>query len=460
MKYNKTQRIKEQENVKSFQVKRTMGFIIMVAIITSLSIYKGLVIHKVHSRTIVHPERCLDETIGERLIITATDFGNFERGSKNNNRITTMSSFDVLCKLGSGRFGSVYKVKQKDGKDKKFYFALKVLFATNFQNTSMQFLELKNEFMIMKKGQSPFITKAHYLFRDSKQAYLVMQLMIPFDRIVYPEAGRFLRVSEDAIRFYMAEIILAVEQLYSKGIAHNDILPPNVGMNQDGHLTLMDFGISLDKHMCGKKTYLYLCKNEDDFHSRLHLDIIYLGALMTHMFKTWLDYDQDWHLSDSTEHHFTLPINLPHRSWSMTATDIRKISNDAKEVFSFFNDHNKEFIQGDFDNDTRNGMPSAEKYINLLKKQKFFSKINWNTLLKKQLTPPFNIEQIKKVINVNEMERDQIEFAGEKWKIKKEIEMDFWKQYGTGNKIKSCGHFDKDIPHVYKVWEEDSKKQP
>ncbi|KAL3517869.1 hypothetical protein ACH5RR_020458 [Cinchona calisaya] len=50
--------------------------------------------------------------------------------------------------------------------------------------------------------------------------------------------------SDDVIRFYAAEIVLALEHLHGLGIVYRDLKPENVMIQENGHLMLVDFDLS------------------------------------------------------------------------------------------------------------------------------------------------------------------------------------------------------------------------
>jgi protein-serine/threonine kinase len=51
--------------------------------------------------------------------------------------------------------------------------------------------------------------------------------------------------SEQAARFYAAEILLALEYLHMMGVVYRDLKPENVLVREDGHIMLSDFDLSL-----------------------------------------------------------------------------------------------------------------------------------------------------------------------------------------------------------------------
>lgn len=53
------------------------------------------------------------------------------------------------------------------------------------------------------------------------------------------------RLSEDMAKFYIAEMVLAIESIHKLGYVHRDIKPDNVLLDTAGHIRLADFGSCL-----------------------------------------------------------------------------------------------------------------------------------------------------------------------------------------------------------------------
>ena len=55
------------------------------------------------------------------------------------------------------------------------------------------------------------------------------------------------RFDEDRAKIYLAEIILAVEDLHKRDIIYRDLKPDNIVFDSKGHALLTDFGLSKEE---------------------------------------------------------------------------------------------------------------------------------------------------------------------------------------------------------------------
>lgn len=69
---------------------------------------------------------------------------------------------------------------------------------------------------------------------------------------------------EDESRFFIGEIILAIEYIHSLNVVYRDLKPENILIDGDGHCRLADFGLAKEnigekdfaKSFCGSPAYL------------------------------------------------------------------------------------------------------------------------------------------------------------------------------------------------------------
>ncbi len=52
------------------------------------------------------------------------------------------------------------------------------------------------------------------------------------------------RLSEDVVKFYAAQIALAVGYLHGKGIMHRDLKLENILVDEAGYLKIIDYGLA------------------------------------------------------------------------------------------------------------------------------------------------------------------------------------------------------------------------
>ena len=69
-------------------------------------------------------------------------------------------------------------------------------------------------------------------------SYVVMDLMNGGDLRFHISRKT---MTEEAVRFWMAELACALRYIHSQGIVHRDLKPDNVLLDSEGHVHLADF---------------------------------------------------------------------------------------------------------------------------------------------------------------------------------------------------------------------------
>lgn len=95
----------------------------------------------------------------------------------------------------------------------------------------------------MKELEHPYVVNLRFSFQSESKAYLVTDYCSGGDLSRWiKKKGKF---DEDVVRFYAAEIVLALQYLHEKlNIIHRDIKPENILITYDGHIKITDFGLS------------------------------------------------------------------------------------------------------------------------------------------------------------------------------------------------------------------------
>lgn len=203
----------------------------------------------------------------------------------------SIAGYEVIRVLGKGSFGVVRLVKEKKesqevcdsaiaasgGKQKdvsvlkhatsgarqprrsdvtkmkKEVFAMKVIRKSDMlRNCQEGHLRAERDFLVASE-KSQWIVPLIASFQDTNYLYLVMDYMVGGDFL-----GLLIRkniLSEDVTRWYVAEMVLCVEEAHRLGWIHRDVKPDNFLISASGHLKISDFGLAFDGHWTHDQAY-------------------------------------------------------------------------------------------------------------------------------------------------------------------------------------------------------------
>ncbi|PVH86770.1 serine/threonine protein kinase-like protein [Cadophora sp. DSE1049] len=156
-------------------------------------------------------------------------------------RKMTAADFDPLRCLGKGTFGTVLLVKQQTtGR----LYAQKQFKKASLTVHKRLIEQTKTERSILESvNRHPFVVKLFYAFQDHEKLYLILEYAQGGELFTHLAQERMF--TEEVASFYMAEMALALEHLHRNlGVIYRDLKPENCLLDTDGHLLLTDFGLS------------------------------------------------------------------------------------------------------------------------------------------------------------------------------------------------------------------------
>uniref|UniRef100_A0A1A7YG58 non-specific serine/threonine protein kinase n=1 Tax=Iconisemion striatum TaxID=60296 RepID=A0A1A7YG58_9TELE len=154
-----------------------------------------------------------------------------------------MENFELLKVLGTGAYGKVFLVRKNTGHDAGQLYAMKVLKKAAIVQKAKTTEHTRTERQVLENiRQSPFLVTLHYAFQTQSKLHLILDYVSGGEMFTHLyQRDHF---SEEAVRIYIGEIILALEHLHKLGIVYRDIKLENILLDSDGHVVLTDFGLS------------------------------------------------------------------------------------------------------------------------------------------------------------------------------------------------------------------------
>ncbi|PIL37051.1 transporter [Ganoderma sinense ZZ0214-1] len=296
-------------------------------------------------------------------------------------RALTPRDFEFLKLIGRGTFGRVFQVRKRDTKR---IYAMKVLSKREIIEKKEVAHTIGERKILQRSLECPFLVGLKFSFQTETDLYLVTDFKSGGE--LFWHLQKETRFSEERARFYVAELILALEHLHKYDIVYRDLKPENILLDATGHVALCDFGLSkpdlqageLTNTFCGTTEYLAPEVLLDEHGYSKLVDFWSLGVLLFEMCCGW----SPFYAEDTQQMYKNICFGK------------------IKFPKGVINEDGKQFVKGLLNRNPKHRL-GAQRDAAELKEHPFFKVIDWDALSKKQVTPPFKpvVESDESVAN-------------------------------------------------------------
>ena len=296
---------------------------------------------------------------------------NYTQNNEDKSELSTIKlsylDFDPLYLIGTGSLGKVILVRYKKNKN---IYAMKELSKSKIK-INKQEENSKSERDLMIELTSPFIVNIKFAFQDETKLYIVSEFLQGGD-MFYHMHHSTINFTESTVKFYIIELILAIEFLHENNVIYRDLKPENILMNSEGHIKISDFGLSKKLENQKDKAYT-LCGT--------------LQYLAPEILKNkGYDKSVDW-WSLGCIYYEMLTGNLPFK------TNGNKINLDVfEEKIDFDENMNPlliNLISQLLNVNPKKRLGYGAQDAKKIKEHQYFNDVDWNKYLNKEIEPPF-----------------------------------------------------------------------
>ncbi|XP_075807276.1 ribosomal protein S6 kinase alpha-2 isoform X2 [Microtus pennsylvanicus] len=279
------------------------------------------------------------------------------------------SQFELLKVLGQGSYGKVFLVRKVTGSDAGQLYAMKVLKKATLKVRDR--VRSKMERDILAEVNHPFIVKLHYAFQTEGKLYLILDFLRGGD--LFTRLSKEVMFTEEDVKFYLAELALALDHLHGLGIIYRDLKPENILLDEEGHIKITDFGLSKEAIDHDKRAYSFCGTIEymapEVVNRRGHTqsaDWWSFGVLMFEMLTG------------------SLPFQGKDRKETMALILKAKLG-----MPQFLSVEAQSLLRALFKRNPCNRLGAGIDGVEEIKRHPFFVTIDWNKLYRKEIKPPF-----------------------------------------------------------------------
>jgi serum/glucocorticoid-regulated kinase 2 len=305
----------------------------------------------------------------------------------------TLEDFYMLCVIGKGSYAKVVLVKKKDTGE---IMALKILKKEMVERRKQE-EHVKTEREVLAHVAHPFIAKLHYAFQNEKKLYFALEYCPGGELFNLLQKRKYF--TEDQARFYVAQMVLAIEFLHAKDFIYRDLKPENVLLDRQGYIRITDFGLSKGniktgkdaRSVCGTPEYLAPEVILRQGHGKA-VDWWTVGCII-----------------------YELLTGLPPYYTSDREELFDRIKLSSVKYPSNFSTSVKDLLTGLFQKDPEKRLGSGPDGAKAIRNHPWFASVDWEGLLRREVKGPF-VPVIRDDLDVSNFDPEFTETAVESYK--------------------------------------------
>ena len=316
-----------------------------------------------------------------------------------------INDFEKIKTIGRGYIGKVLLVKYSQNNK---LFAMKSI--RKDQIISEGILDnILVERNILLLNQSPFLLSLSFFTQTSERIYFITPFLKGGD--LFHKLKNDIFFPEDLVKFYSAQIAIALQDIHDLGFAYRDLKPENILIDEDGYIKLCDFGASVkmkgtEKEItfAGSPEYAspeMICREGHTF----MCDWWSFGVLLYELL-----YGNTPFFNEDKNRMYDLiksgTISFPKYIFLEGKEKKYKVSDDAKDLIS-------KLLEKD------PGIRLGRKGLKEISKHPFFNSIKFDSIRKKKIKSPFKpkVQEDEYFSNFDEefLDMDINESPVEKW---------------------------------------------
>ncbi|RVE53803.1 hypothetical protein evm_001465 [Chilo suppressalis] len=289
-----------------------------------------------------------------------------------------ISHFDLLKVLGTGAYGKVFLVRKRCGVDEGKLYAMKVLKKASIVQKLKTAEHTRTERQVLEAvRECPFLVTLHYAFQTDAKLHLILDYVAGGE--LFTHLYQREHFNENEVRIYIAEIILALEQLHKLGIIYRDIKLENILLDAEGHIVLTDFGLS--KEFCGNESRAYSFCGTIEY---MAPEVVRSGSQGHDIAVDW------WSVGVLTYELLTGASPFTVEGEKNTQQEITKrIVRCSYPVPTDVSPEVQDFIKKLLVKDPRRRLGGGDLDAEELKRHPFFQELDWEAIARRDLPAPF-----------------------------------------------------------------------